>query len=105
MNEIIYTAIRLVVMGTAVMVARYLVPWIQASIDHQRFDEAMTWVREAVMCAQQLLADTATGAERKQTVMIFLQRLLEEKGINMTDEQLNTLVEAAVKQMKISEGR
>ena len=104
MDEIIYTAVRLVVMVTSVVVARYLIPWLEVNIDHQKFNEVVTWVNQAVMCAQQLMSD-ADGAEKKQTVMIFLQRLMEEKGIAITDEQLDTLIESAVKQMKISEGR
>lgn len=86
------------------MVARYLIPWLEVNIDHQKFNEVVTWVNQAVMCAQQLMSD-ADGTEKKQTVMIFLQRLMEEKGIAITDEQLDTLIESAVKQMKISEGR
>lgn len=104
MNEIIYTAVRLVVMVTSVVVARYLVPWLEVNIDHQKFNEVVTWVNQAVMCAQQLMSD-AEGAEKKQTVMIFLRRLMEDKGIEITDEQLDTLIESAVKQLKISEGR
>ena len=86
------------------MVARYLVPWLEVNIDHQKFNEVVTWVNQAVMCAQQLMSD-AEGAEKKQTVMIFLRRLMEDKGIEITDEQLDTLIESAVKQLKISEGR
>ena len=62
------------------------------------------WVEAAVHCAQQLMADT-DGADKKQAVEAFLRRLLDENHISITDEQLNTLIEAAVKQMKIAEGR
>ena len=62
------------------------------------------WTEAAVHCAQQLMADNE-GADKKQAVESFLKRLLDENHIAITDEQLNTLIEAAVKQMKISEGR
>lgn len=62
------------------------------------------WVEAAVHCAQQLMSEQP-GADRKEAVKFFLRRFLDENKIVMTDEQLNTLIEAAVKQMKISEGR
>lgn len=62
------------------------------------------WVEAAVHCAQQLMADNE-GADKKQAVETFLRRLLDDNHISITDEQLNTLIEAAVKQMKIAEGR
>lgn len=62
------------------------------------------WVEAAVHCAQQLMSDV-DGADRKEAVEAFLKRLLDENHISISDEQLDTLIESAVKQMKIAEGR
>jgi len=62
------------------------------------------WTEAAVNCAQQLMSDL-DGADRKKAVESFLKRILDENHISITDEQLNTLIEAAVKQMKIAERR
>ena len=62
------------------------------------------WVEAAVNCAQQLMSDL-DGADRKKAVEAFLKRLLDENNISITDEQLDTLIESAVKQLKIAERR
>ena len=43
------------------------------------------------------------GAEKKAIVTDLLKEMLTAKNISITDEQLNILIEAAVKQMKMEE--
>ncbi len=44
-----------------------------------------------------------TGAERKAVVTQILKELLMAKNISISDGQLDVLIEAAVKEMKICE--
>jgi hypothetical protein len=53
--------------------------------------------------AQQTLT-TESGIEKKEIVTNFLRGILEAKDIALSSEQLNVLIESAVKQMKIEEG-
>ncbi|MDE7431022.1 MAG: phage holin family protein, partial [Lachnospiraceae bacterium] len=43
------------------------------------------------------------GIEKKAYVTEFLKEILIAKNIALSDEQLDVLIEAAVKQMKIAE--
>lgn len=43
------------------------------------------------------------GKEKKAIVTQFLKEILQEKNIALSDKQIEILIEAAVKQMKIQE--
>lgn len=102
MNEIIFELLKLVVMLAIFVTTCYLVPWIRGKIGQDKLDEITKWVNAAVLMAQQVYA-VKTGAERKAIVVDLLKDILIAKNISISDDQLDMLIEAAVKQMKISE--
>lgn len=102
MSDIIFEAVRLAVMLAALFVARYAVPWLRAQAGTAEAAELADWVQKAVLWAQQTLGDK-TGAERKAAVTAFLSDLLTQHGVTITADQIDVLIESAVKQMKIAE--
>ena len=82
----------------------YLIPWIKGKIGQDRLNEITTWTNAAVLMAQQVYY-TKTGPERKAIVVDLLKSMLTAKNISITDEQLDTLIEAAVKAMKMEENK
>lgn len=50
--------------------------------------------------AEQTILGDKTGPEKKTIVTKFLKKQLQKKNISISDEQLNTLIEAAVYAMK-----
>lgn len=102
MNEILFEALKLLIMVLTLIATRYLIPWLRAQIDTQKMQTISEWAQKAVLSVQQTLWSTS-GAERKEIVTKFLKEMLTAKNISISDEQLDILIEAAVKQMKISE--
>lgn len=102
MDEIIFGIIKVIVMVAALFLTRYLVPWIKDKCDADKLAVAEKWAKYAVLKAQQVLW-SESGQERKAYVTEFLKELLIAKNIALSDEQLDILIEAAVKQMKIEE--
>ena len=102
MNDILFEVLKIVVMLVALVVARYLVPWLKEKIGADKLTEAEKWAKYAVLKAQQVLWEE-TGADRKTYVTEFLKEILTAKNIALSDEQLDVLIEAAVKQMKMEE--
>ena len=102
MNEIVFEIIKVVVMLVALVIARYLVPWLKEKIGADKLAEAEKWVKYAVLKAQQVLWEES-GPDKKAYVTEFLKEILTAKNIALSDEQLDVLIEAAVKQMKIAE--
>ena len=102
MNEIVFEIIKVIVMLVALVIARYLVPWLKEKIGADKLAEAEKCVKYAVLKAQQVLWEES-GPDKKAYVTEFLKEILTAKNITLSDEQLDVLIEAAVKQMKIAE--
>lgn len=102
MNEILFEIIKVVVMVAVLVITRYLVPWLREKIGTDKLAMAEKWVRYAMLKAQQVLWEK-DGQDRKAYVTEFLKEILMAKNIALSDEQLDVLIEAAVKQMKIEE--
>lgn len=103
MNEIVFEVLRLVVLLAVFVVTCYLIPWIRGKIGQDRMDAVTGWVNAAVLMAQQVYS-ARTGAERKAIVIDMLRNILTTKNISISDDQLEILIEAAVKAMKMKEG-
>jgi len=102
MDEIVFEVIRIIVMAAALVVVRYLVPWIREKIGADRLMQVEKWVRYSVEMAQQVYW-SRPGQDRKAIVTAFLKEILTAKNISISAEQLDILVEAAVKEMKMQE--
>lgn len=102
MEEIIFEVIKIIVMVAALVVARYLVPWLKEKIGADKLTQIEKWARYAVEMAQQVHW-SKPGEDRKAIVTEFLREILIAKNISISDEQLNVLIEAAVKEMKMQE--
>lgn len=102
MNEIVFEIIKVIVMVAVLLISRYLIPWIKEKCDTDKLALAEKWVKYAVLKAQQVLW-AEKGQDRKAFVTEFLKEILIAKNIALSDEQLDVLIEAAVKQMKIEE--
>lgn len=105
MNEIdafVFEVIKVLVMLAVLLITRYLVPWLQEKIGADKLAMAEKWARYAVLKAQQVLWKK-DGKDKKAYVTAFLKEILIAKNIALSDEQMDVLIEAAVKQMKIEE--
>lgn len=104
MNEIIFEALKLLIMIVFFLASCYLLPWLKSMIGQNRLDEIKSWTNAAVLMAQQVYY-AKTGPERKAIVVELLKSMITAKNISITDEQLDTLIEAAVKAMKMEENK
>lgn len=102
MSDVTFEILKVTVMLVVVLVTRYLVPWIKARIETEKLEEVKTWVKAAVLMAQQV-HNAKPGAERKAIVIDLVRGILIRKNIDISAEQLNMLIEAAVKTMKMQE--
>lgn len=102
MNEMVLEFLKVIVMLAVIFLTRYAVPWIRAKIGAEKLALAKEWVNAAVLMAQQV-HDAKPGPERKAIVVDILNGMLIRKNIDISQEQLDTLIEAAVKAMKMQE--
>ena len=98
MREITLEALKLLIMVTVLVLTRFVVPWLKAKTENETMQAVLDWTVQAVMAAEQA-HQAQTGAERKYIVTEFIKQILIQKNISLSDEELNTLIEAAVMQM------
>ena len=89
------------VLGTILTV--YIVPLIKEKIGNENLAKYEYWVNIAVKAAELIWTETGHGTDKKQYVIDFMNKMFNSKKTVITEEQLNALIESAVKQMKIEE--
>lgn len=106
MNEFTMELLKFVVMFVMAIlvyvIRRNLVPFIQSKMTEDQLKTAQEMAKMFVYMADQAFGDKS-GQERKQIVKGALQEALKNAGINMTDQFIDDMIEAAVKGMKIAE--
>ena len=100
MREIYIEMAKLAIMLMCAAVTRFLIPWIKSKTDNAVMQSLIDWTMQAVLAAEQTHG-AGTGAEKKQIVREFIQKILVQKGVALTDEEIDTMIEAAVKQIQM----
>ena len=103
MNEITFTALRLLTMILMAVLSAYVIPWVKARIGNERLEQISQWAALAVSWAEQIVDKTGAGTDKKIMVESFLRDLLASKGLVLTDKQIDILIESAVRQMHTNE--
>lgn len=102
MNDVIFNILMLIISIVSMLVARYLIPWIKSRMSHETLDMAKRIAEIAVLAAQQIHWEQS-GAERKKYAISYVHDFCSTHGIEISEEQIDALIEAAVKSMKIAE--
>ena len=101
-NELIKYIAEGIIAILLIVISRYLIPFIKNKIGDDQFTTLAGWVKFAVLRAEQVLT-AETGEQKKKYVISFIDELLQESKINVTAEQLDVLIESAVKEMKFAQ--
>ena len=81
MNDIIFEALKLLIMVCVAVIARYVIPWLKSRIEQDKMAAIEKMVTQAVLYAQQVLT-SKSGAEKKAIVTDLLKemRCVSETG-------------------------
>ena len=96
MDTKVFMTIAMAIISIAgALVSAYVIPWIKANVSAKDLETITFWVRFAVRCADQLFTPEQ-WEQKKQYVMAYIIDKVAELGLKLTDEDINTLIEAAV---------
>ena len=97
MNELIFELCRVIAIIIGAILAYYVIPCLRAMIE-KHVDENITgFINACVYAAQQTMTD---NEEKKSYVLEQVTRWLNQKGIDISEEQSDILIESAVLAMK-----
>ena len=104
MNEGMLKIILALIGLLGTIITYVLVPWVKTKTTKEQNvntlilrDEVSFWVSVAVNAAEQIYREKGQGKLKKEYVIDFLT----SKGINITIQELDVLIEAAVKELNI----
>ena len=94
MNNVMYQILSLVLTIIGLVITYYVIPILKSKVSDEKLSIVEMWVNIAVAAAEQmkvagLLPD---GQEKKDFVLQFIK----DKGITITEQELDALIEAAV---------
>lgn len=101
MDGIIFDIIRIVVFAVFLIVSKYVIPlvitWLKNHISENQYRLLIAVINSAVHALEQeFKGQTGQGSTKKEQVTAYVKDYCQKHGIDITDEQLSTLIEAAV---------
>lgn len=101
MDNIIMQAITLAAMVAAFVCGKYVFPNMPKSVV-DKLNDLAAWAGKFVVWAREFMK-ASTGQEKMDAVIKELYKIAEEKGINVTENQLKAIAQAAYEAMKAGE--
>lgn len=96
MNDILFEILKATLVLVIILVSRYGIPYLKQLAENKNQEWIVKWVGIAVKATEQTVFGDKKGAERKAIVTAFIKKLLLQKNISISDEQLENIIEAAV---------
>lgn len=103
MNNLLFNVLMALVVTIAGIVAKTLLPYIEqktaeaeARLRSTKWAWAADIIEAVVRAVEQTVAEDIHGQEKKDQAIYYITRLLQENGIDLTSEEIDTLIEAAV---------
>ena len=100
MDERLFEVVLALIPVLGVIITYFVVPYIKANIDSVKLSQYKEWATLAVKTAEMLWKETGHGSDKKAYVTDFLNKTFNANGIVITKQQIEILIEAAVKEMK-----
>lgn len=96
MNDITMMILKIVVAVAVTLITGFLIPLLKNLINNIKDQNLKNAVEAAVQAAEQTIKGSGTGAAKKEDVLKSMIEWCAQHGINLTDKQLDQLIESAV---------
>lgn len=105
MDEKIFQIILALIPILGAIITGFIVPLIKEKIGAEKLAKYEYWTSMAVKCAEMMFKEQGMGETKKEYVVNFLNEMFNKNRVIITSEQIEILVEAAVKELKLSENK
>lgn len=100
MDEKLFQIVLTLIPVLGAIITYFVIPYIRTNVDAAKLAQYKEWATLAVKTAEMLWKETGHGEDKKQYVINFLNDMFNSKRIMITEDQMNVLIESAVKEMK-----
>lgn len=108
-SNLLFNILMALIVAVAGIVARELLPYIkqkreeaEAKLRNTKWAWAVDIINAVVRAVEQTVSEEIHGEEKKQIAIEYIEQLLKQNGIELSAEQIDALIEAAVKTMNES---
>ena len=103
MDEYVFKIILAIISLLGAVVTGILIPLIKEKIGAEKLAKYEEWATLAVQCAEMIFEGQGMGENKKEYVVNFLNEMFNKNKVVITPEQIEVLIESAVKSMKLKE--
>lgn len=101
MGNLVFDIIRIVVFAVFMIASKYIIPlaitWLKSRISENQYQLLIAVINSAVHALEQeFKGQTGQGSTKKEQVTAYVKEYCKKHGIDISDEQISTLIEAAV---------
>ena len=105
MNEGLFNVLLTLIPVLGAIITYFVVPFIKSSVSEKQLAQYKEWAILAVKCAEMIWKESGRGEDKKAYVVDFLNNMFNKNKIVITEQQMEILIEAAVKEMKEIESK
>lgn len=105
MNEQLFQIILALIPVSGTIITLYVIPLLKEKIGNAKLEKYEEWAKLAVRSAEMIFKEQGMGTDKKAYVVKFLNDMFNKKKVVITEEQIEILIEACVKQMKLEENK
>ena len=105
MSESIFIDISYAVASiVCIIITAYVLPWIKSKVGNERYNMILEAIDRGVRAAEILFSGREpSGPEKKQYVINYIKIWLETRGLEVSSDELDVLIESTVKNLKLEE--
>jgi hypothetical protein len=97
MDETLFTIIRYVIGILGLIVFRYVIPYAKLKLEKSKYADVLDYIEKCMNAAESnpiFKEIVKAGEQKKQFVIESVTKYINEKGIKITSEQLDILIQA-----------
>lgn len=99
MNDITKIIVEAVVSISVILITRYIIPWIKGKIGEDKYKIIENYTELAVRSAEQMYTPDQ-WRQKKNYVKLCVQEKLKEIGLELTETEINNIIEGWVNAVK-----
>lgn len=94
MNETLFTIIKYAIGILALVVFRYVIPFVKLKLENSKYANVLDFIETCINAAESIYKNIPkSGEEKKNYVIDAVTEYINEKGVKLTNEQVNILIQ------------
>lgn len=102
MEDVTFLILKVIVSISVALITSFVIPYLKEKLEDEKYKKLLDIISAAVLAAEQTINESGSGEAKKAMVVKFVSDYLDQKGIKITQDQLDQLIEAAVYSMNNS---